>query len=88
MATENIAAFAPPTILTEIESPKATEEATHGFRGSLIGRLRSTIRIWAQRRRTRQELLNLLDQDPRIAWDMGSADHELRAWAQKPFWIP
>lgn len=51
-------------------------------------RARSAIRTWAKRHRDRQELLNLLDQDHRIARDMGATDHELRAWAQKPFWLP
>ena len=86
-----IAASAPRTILREMGSPNATEEARQGFSRSLINRLnrlRSIIRIWAQRHRNRQDLLNLLDQDHRIARDMGSTEHELRAWAQKPFWLP
>jgi uncharacterized protein YjiS (DUF1127 family) len=85
---EDIAASAPRTILREMASPKATEKANQGFDRSLINRLRSVIRIWAQRHRNRQDLLNLLDQDHRIARDMGSTDQDLRAWAQKPFWLP
>ena len=83
---EDIAASAPRTILGEMASPKETEKANQGFDRSLIKRLRSVIRTWAKRRRDRQELLNLLEQDHRIARDMGSTDHDLRAWAQKPFW--
>lgn len=88
MKTDTIAASAPRTILREMGSPKATEKARQGLSRSLINRLRSIIRIWAQRHRNRQELLNLLDQDRRFARDMGSTEHELRAWAQKPFWLP
>ena len=76
------------TILKEMASPQVTEEAKQGLRGSLIGCLRSTIRIWAQRRRNRQDLLNLLDQDHRTAGDMGTTTQELEAWAKKPFWLP
>ena len=88
MTTADIAASAPRTILREMGSPKATEEVTQGSRGSLINRLRSVVRIWAQRHRNRQDLLNLLDQDHRTARDMGTTERELRAWAQKPFWLP
>jgi uncharacterized protein YjiS (DUF1127 family) len=85
---EDIAASAPRTILREMASPTATEKANQGFDRSLIKRLRSIIRIWAERHRDRQELLNLMDQDHRIARDIGTTDQELRAWARKPFWIP
>ena len=87
---EDIAASPPQTILREVASPKATEKANQGFDRSLIliKRLRSVIRIWAERHRDRQELLNLMDQDHRIARDMGSTDQDLRSWAQKPFWRP
>ena len=85
---EDSAAAAPGTILREMASPRAAEKANQGFDRSLIRRLRSVIRTWAKRHRDRQELLNLLEQDHRIARDMGSTDHDLRAWAQKPFWIP
>ena len=84
---EDIAASAPRTILREMASPKATEKACQGFGRSLINRLRSIIRIWVKRHRDRQELLNLLEQDHRIARDMGSTNQDLRAWAQKPFWL-
>ena len=85
---KDIAASAPRTILREMASPKATEKANLGFDRSLIKRLRSVIRTWAKRHRDRQELLNLLEQDHRIARDMGSTDQDLRARAQKPFWRP
>jgi len=85
---EDTTASAPRTILREMASPKATEKANLGFDRSLIKRLRSVIRTWAKRHRDRQELLNLLEQDHRIARDMGSTDQDLRAWAQKPFWRP
>ena len=84
---EDIAASAARTILRDMASPK-TEKANQGFDRSLIKRLRSVIRTWAKRHRDRQELLNLLEQDHRIARDMGSTDQDLRAWAQKPFWRP
>ena len=83
--TTNIAASAPRTILREMG---ATGEVTQGSRSSLINRLRSVIRIWAQRHRNRQDLLNLLDRDYRTAPDMGTTEQELKAWAQKPFWMP
>lgn len=85
---EDIAASAPRTILRETASRKATEKANQGFDRSLIKRLRSVIRTWAKRHRDRQELLNLLKQDHRIARDMGTTEQELRAWAEKPFWLP
>ena len=88
MKTDVIAVCAPRTILRGMGSPKATERTRQGFSRSLINRLRSIIRIWAQRHRNRQDLLNLLDQDHRIARDMGTTEEELRAWAQKPFWLP
>ena len=85
---EDIAASASQAILREMASPNAAEKASQGFGRSLIKRFRSLIRVWAKRHRDRQELLTLLDQDHRIAQDMGKTEHELRVWAQKPFWIP
>jgi uncharacterized protein YjiS (DUF1127 family) len=83
MKTDDVAASAPQTILREMGSCKATAQ---GFSRSVTNRLRSIIRIWAQRHRNRQDLLDLLDR--RTAGDMGSSEHELKAWAQKPFWLP
>ena len=80
MSIDDVAAFAPRTILREMASPKATEKASQGF-----GRI---IRIWVERHRDRQELLNLLDKDHRIARDMRTTTQELEAWANKPFWLP
>jgi uncharacterized protein YjiS (DUF1127 family) len=88
MTTKDIATSAPQIILKEMQSPGVTEEAKQGLGGSLIGRLRSTIQTWAQRRRDRQELLDTLDQDHRIARDIGTTTQELEAWAKKPFWLP
>ena len=87
MAIDDVAAFAPRTILREMASPKATEKAGQGFGRSLINRFRSIIRIWVERHRDRQELLNLLDKDHRIARDMRTTTQELEDWANKPFWL-
>jgi uncharacterized protein YjiS (DUF1127 family) len=87
MATEDIAPFAPEAILGETSSPKRAAASRRIYGGNLIERARSVIRIWVERQRDRQELLNLLDQDHRIARDMGTTDQELKAWAQKPFWL-
>jgi hypothetical protein len=70
----------PRTILREMASPKATEKASQGFA--------RIIRIWVERHRDRQELLNLLDKDHRIARDMRTTTQELMAWANKSFWLP
>jgi uncharacterized protein YjiS (DUF1127 family) len=88
MVTDDVAAFAPRTILREMASPQATEKASQGFGRSLINRFRSIIQIWVERHRDRQELLNLLDKDHRIARDMRTTTQELMAWANKPFWLP
>jgi uncharacterized protein YjiS (DUF1127 family) len=88
MTTDDIAASAPGSILTESGSPTVIQKVKPLLKGSPIGRLRSIIRIWVARHRDRQELLNLLDQDHRIAQDMGTTEHELRAWIRKPFWLP
>jgi uncharacterized protein YjiS (DUF1127 family) len=88
VTTKDIAACAPRIILKELQSPGVTEQAKEGLRDNLIGRLRSTIRIWAQRRRHRQELVDALDQDHRLARDLGTTTEELEAWAKKPFWLP
>ena len=88
MATDDIAPFAPQAILRETSSPKTTAASRRVFAGNLIERARSVIRIWAERHRDRQELLNLLDKDHRIARDMRTTTQELEAWANKPFWLP
>jgi uncharacterized protein YjiS (DUF1127 family) len=88
MTTKDIATSAPQIILKKMQSPGVTEEAKQGLRGSPIGRLRSTIQTWAQHRRDRQELLDALDQDHRIAGDIGTTTQELEAWAKEPFWLP
>jgi len=48
----------------------------------------SQIRVWARRYRERQEFLNLLATDHRIAADLGSTEDNLRSWASRPFWRP
>jgi hypothetical protein len=88
MATDDIAPFAPQAILREASSSKTTGASRRVFAGNLIERARSVIRIWAERHRDRQELLNLLDKDHRIARDMRTTTQELEAWANKPFWLP
>ncbi len=88
MATEDIAAFTAEPILRKTKSAKTTAASRAVFTGNLIERAQSVIRIWAGRHRDRQELLNLLDKDHRIARDMGTTEQELRAWAEKPFWLP
>lgn len=86
--TDDIAASEFGSILTESGSPTVIEKVKPLFRGRPTGRLRSIVRIWVTRHLDRQELLNLLDQDQRIAQDMGTTEHELRAWARKHFWRP
>ena len=88
MATEDIAVFTPKAILRETSSAKTTAASRRVFAGNLIERAGSVIRIWVERHRDRQELLNLLDKDHRIARDMRTTTQELEAWANKPFWLP
>jgi len=66
----------------------STKKPKRHIIGSLIGRFQSTIRVWMTRQRDRQALLNVLDEDHRIAADLGTTEEKLRAWAQKPFWSP
>lgn len=66
----------------------STKRSKRHIVGSLVGRLQSAIRMWMTRHRDRQALLNVLDEDHRIAADLGTTKEELRTWAQKPFWSP
>jgi len=51
----------------------------------LLGRIRSTIAMWRQRTRERNELMTLTASD--LA-DIGVSRAEAKAEAQKPFWRP
>jgi uncharacterized protein YjiS (DUF1127 family) len=44
------------------------------------------VRIWAQRRQQRRELLDFMTIDHRAAADMGVTVNDARDWAQRPFW--
>ena len=84
-ATETAASAARKTVALFLSLVRTLAQS---YRDRNKKRARSVIRTWAKRHRDRQELLNLLDQDHRIARDMGTTEQELRAWAEKPFWLP
>jgi len=48
--------------------------------------LAGMVRIWAQRRQQRRELLDFMTIDHRAAADMGVTINDARDWAQRPFW--
>jgi uncharacterized protein YjiS (DUF1127 family) len=74
--------------LGEAALVSSTKKPKRHIISDLIGRLQSTIRMWMTRHRDRQALLNVLDEDHRIAADLGTTEEKLRTWAQKPFWSP
>jgi len=44
------------------------------------------VRIWLERRRQRQELLNYITDDHRAVTDLGVSRSGARDWAERPFW--
>jgi uncharacterized protein YjiS (DUF1127 family) len=47
-----------------------------------------TVRTWPTRRRQRQELLDYMAIDHRIAADIGLSKSDALDWAERPFWHP
>jgi len=44
------------------------------------------VRIWLERRRQRQELLNHITDDHRAVTDLGVSRSAARDWVERPFW--
>lgn len=75
----------PPEGLRGLRSCRKT---TIDVTARLTTRFNGLIRAWVKRRRERQELVDLLAEDHRIAGDMRSTEEELKTWARRPFWRP
>jgi uncharacterized protein YjiS (DUF1127 family) len=88
MTSEDISHLHLEPFLGEAALVSLAKKSKRHIVSNLIDSLQSTIRMWMTRHRDRQALLNVLDEDHRIAADLGTTKEELRTWAQKPFWSP
>jgi uncharacterized protein YjiS (DUF1127 family) len=61
------------------------ESRSFSWRAS-FKRAGETVKIWLQRRRERQELLNYIAMDHRAGTDIGMDRSCAREWAERPFW--
>jgi uncharacterized protein YjiS (DUF1127 family) len=86
MMIEGISTSGPQAALGKRNALRSNEGTS--FRQSWLNRFQYIATIWLARHRTRQELLDFLNQDHRVAQDLGATEDELKAWIQKPFWRP
>jgi uncharacterized protein YjiS (DUF1127 family) len=55
---------------------------------AFLSRLADTAYTWVSRRQQRQELLDYMAMDHRVAADIGVNANDARDWAERPFWRP